>query len=276
VVKGISGQDHSRDGAGMKYVYAVESRRAGGVSIGVNLNPNNACNWRCIYCQVSGLTRGAPPDPDLEQLERELRSMIAIAASDAGGIGPRHIEDVAFSGNGESSLSPRFGDAVQCVRRVLREMDPCGAIRLRLITNGSQILHPQVQIGLHSIEEHAGEVWFKVDGGSREAIARINDVNLDPQGVAHRLGRCAELVSTWVQTCVFSLDGQGPDETWLNDYLSLLRDAGTDRLKGVLLYGIARPSMQPEATRLARLSTEEIESIAASIRETGLTVKVSP
>lgn len=260
----------------MRYVYAVESRRAGGVSIGVNLNPNSACNWRCIYCQVPGLTRGAPPKPDLGQLERELRSMIGTAASEACGREPRHIEDVAFSGNGESSLSPLFGDAVQCVRRVLHEMDPSGVIRLRLITNGSQIFHPQVQSGLRSIEEHGGEVWFKVDGGSREAIARINDVNLDPTGVAHRLGRCAELVSTWVQTCVFALDGREPDELWLKDYLSLLRDAGTDRLKGVLLYGIARPSMQPEASRLARLPPGIIESVAVAIRETGLTVRVSP
>lgn len=260
----------------MEYVYAVESRRAGGISIGVNLNPNSACNWRCIYCQVPGLKRGAPPNPDLVQLELQLRSMIATAASDGDCNPPRHIEDVAFSGNGESTLSPLFGDTVKCVRRVLHDMDPLGAIRLRLITNGSQILHPEVQVGLRLIAEQDGEVWFKVDGGSREAIARINDVNLDPRGVAHRLGRCAELVSTWVQTCVFSLDGRGPDKTWLQDYLSLLRDAGIERLRGVLLYGIARPSMQAEAPRLVRLSTEEIESVAASIRETGLTVKVSP
>jgi hypothetical protein len=58
-------EDHSRDSAGMRYVYPVVSRRAGGVSVGINLNPNNACNWRCIYCQVPGLTRGGPPPIDL-------------------------------------------------------------------------------------------------------------------------------------------------------------------------------------------------------------------
>ncbi|MDX9945398.1 MAG: radical SAM protein, partial [Azonexus sp.] len=34
--------DHSRDSAGLRYVYPVISRRAGGVSVGINLNPNNA------------------------------------------------------------------------------------------------------------------------------------------------------------------------------------------------------------------------------------------
>jgi wyosine [tRNA(Phe)-imidazoG37] synthetase (radical SAM superfamily) len=52
----LSVTDHSRDSAGLRYVYPVVSRRAGGVSVGINLNTNNACNWRCIYCQVPDLS----------------------------------------------------------------------------------------------------------------------------------------------------------------------------------------------------------------------------
>ena len=47
--------DHDRGSAGLTYVYPVISRRSGGLSIGINLNPNNACNWRCIYCQLHAL-----------------------------------------------------------------------------------------------------------------------------------------------------------------------------------------------------------------------------
>ena len=64
--------DHSRDNVGLTYIYPVVSRRAGGVSVGINLNPNNACNWRCIYCQVPELKRGAAPVIDLIRLEAEL------------------------------------------------------------------------------------------------------------------------------------------------------------------------------------------------------------
>ena len=42
----LSVSDHDRNSAGLTYVYPVISRRAGGVSVGVNLNVNNACNWR--------------------------------------------------------------------------------------------------------------------------------------------------------------------------------------------------------------------------------------
>ena len=64
--------DHDRGNAGLKYVYGVLSRRSGGLSIGINLNPNRACNWRCIYCQVPGLVRGVAPPIDLGLLEEEL------------------------------------------------------------------------------------------------------------------------------------------------------------------------------------------------------------
>lgn len=260
----------------MIYVYAVVSRRAGGVSIGVNLSPNNACNWRCIYCQVPGLARGAPPIVDLQRLDQELRSMLqSVTASTPGSTSPG-IEDVAFSGNGESTLSPMFAPAVAVVRNALRDMRMSGNVKLRLITNGSRVMNPSVQTGLKGIAEEHGEAWFKVDGGSTDAIRQVNDVRLSPSTVALRLATCAGLVPTWVQTCVFALDGMSPDENWIRDYLEILTSAGTGRLKGVLLYGLARPSMQPEANRLTRLSMSQIDSIASSIRRTGLTVHVSP
>ena len=69
-------EDHDRAAAGLAYVYPVVSRRAEGVSVGVNLNPNDACNWRCVYCQVPGLIAGNAPKIDLELLEVELREFL--------------------------------------------------------------------------------------------------------------------------------------------------------------------------------------------------------
>ena len=52
--------------------------------------------------------------------------------------------------------------------------------------------------------------------------------------------------------------------------------AGIDKLKGVLLYGVARPSMQPEAPHVSPLSQQALEAYGALIKEKGLTVTVSP
>ncbi len=58
----LSPGNHDRDVAGLTYVYPVVSRRAGGVSVGINLSPDNACNWQCVYCQVPDLVRGKAPE----------------------------------------------------------------------------------------------------------------------------------------------------------------------------------------------------------------------
>lgn len=73
----LTPHDHSRNSAGFQYVYPVLSRRAGGVSVGINLNPNQACNWRCIYCQVPGLVRSQAPDIPLLTLDNELNQLLA-------------------------------------------------------------------------------------------------------------------------------------------------------------------------------------------------------
>ena len=276
----LSENDHSRDSAGMTYVYPVVSRRAGGVSIGINLNPNNACNWRCIYCQVPNLVRGTAPTIDLGLLGRELRLFLdeALHGDFMARRVPessRRIEDVAFSGNGEPTSAVEFPEAVAVVLQVLEETGLRGRIKLRLITNGSLVDNPAVRNALELLGKNNGEVWFKLDAGTRESMLRINGVNLDPQGVAARLCRCAERCPTWVQTCCFALDGFAPSAAEMTAWLDLLRPA-KGRLAGVHLYGLARPSQQAEAHRLARLPAEWLEALARRVRELGLTVLVSP
>jgi len=237
--------NHDRDSAGMTYVYPVVSRRAGGVSVGINLNPNNACNWRCVYCQVPNLVRGSAPVINLAQLEQELRAMLHdIVHGDfmqqRVDAGARHLEDIAFSGNGEPTSAKAFPAAVELVETVLRDFDLLGKIKVRLITNGSLMEQPGVLEAIGRMARCNGEVWFKVDAGTREGISRINDVSLNPAGVLDRLKACAARCPTWVQSCVFAMDGNPPDELEIDAWLQLLKNAGS-AIAGVHLYGLARP-----------------------------------
>jgi wyosine [tRNA(Phe)-imidazoG37] synthetase (radical SAM superfamily) len=277
----LSIQDHSRASAGMTYVYPVVSRRAGGVSVGINLNPNNACNWRCIYCQVPDLKRGGPPPIDLGQLEAELREMLTRLYD--GDFLERHappetrrVVDIAFSGNGEPTCAAEFTDAVGIVGRVLDERKLVEPPRLRLITNGSMLGRAAVQRGIAMIGARDGEVWFKVDRVGVEATRRINGAPSSPQVVLRRLRQCGKLCATWVQTCLFAVDGEPPGARELDEYLELLGKAA-DSLAGVHLYGLARSSHQPEANHLSTLPTQWLENLALRIElHTGLTVRVSP
>ncbi len=277
----LSIRNHDRDLAGLTYVYPVLSRRAGGVSVGINLNPNNACNWHCAYCQVPGLVRGAAPEIDLARLEAELSGFLADLAH--GDWMERHVpegmrtvRDIAFSGNGEPTSAAAFTEAIALTARLRDAFGLGREVPIRLITNGSLVGQRRVQEGLRRLAEAGGEVWFKLDAGTRAGMARINGVALDPAAVARRLERSCELCPTWVQTCMFRWDGAAPTDAELEAYLDVLRRVGPERLEGVLLYGIARPSMQPEAVHLSPLAAEELEAIAARIRKEGLTVRVSP
>ncbi len=276
----LSVRNHDRDLSGMRHVYAVLSRRAGGVSVGINLNPNNACNWHCVYCQVPGLQRGKPPAVDLALLESELRGFLAdLTEGDwMRRFAPesiRTISDIAFSGNGEPTSAEEFGAALDLVLR-LRDEAAMATVPVRLITNGSLMHEERVLDAVRRLGAAGGEVWFKVDAGTAEAIERINGVRIEPETVARRLASCARLCPTWVQTCMFRWDGAAPAAAEVDAYIALLESAGVAALRGVLLYGVARPSMQPEAPRLAPLDEAELQAIAARIEKKGLTVRVSP
>lgn len=273
-------EDHSRDSAGMRYVYPVISRRAGGVSVGINLNPNNACNWRCIYCQVPDLTRGGPPPIDLTLLERELDGFLheAIAGDFMAtrvSAGSRRLVDVAFSGNGEPTSAREFPAAVEIAVRVMAARGLAPELPLRLITNGSLLDRKAVQSGIARLGRTGGEVWFKFDAGTAAGLARINGTRAQPEVVARRLACCAGLAPTWVQTCLFRLDGAAPTEAEIRAWLALLAPLAST-LAGVYLYSLARPSQQKEASRLERLEAGALEAVAARIRQLGLKVRVSP
>jgi wyosine [tRNA(Phe)-imidazoG37] synthetase (radical SAM superfamily) len=267
----------------MTYVYPVVSRRAGGVSVGVNLNPNNACNWACVYCQVPDLVRGAAPEIDRAQLERELRAMLAdILQGDFMQAcvpeGARRLNDIALSGNGEPTSAKAFPQAIELIGRVMADFELTGKTKLVLITNGSLADRPRVQAGIRKMAELNGEVWFKFDSATAAGMRTTNQTRIAPDKHFERLAATARLCPTWLQTCVFAFDGKPPSDEEQAAYLSAVARMKREGIpvQGVLLYGLARPSMQPQAARLSALPTAWLEGFAEKIRAAGLPVKVSP
>ena len=277
----LSTDDHARDAAGLRWVYPVVSRRSGGVSLGVNLNPNQACNWRCVYCQVPNLTRGAGPTVDLSQLQAELESLLGdILRGDfmarRAPTGAR-LTDLAFSGDGEPTSSPDFEAALEVVRELLEREGLLGELPVILITNGSLVERAEVRAGITRLAAMNGRVWFKLDRGTDAGLAAWNGTRATAAQAFERLCTTADLAPTWVQTCMARLDGEPPTEGELEAWLALLARAlelGVP-IQGLLLYGLARPSMQPEATRLSPLSEDWLRALAARVEALGLSVEVN-
>jgi hypothetical protein len=183
---------------------------------------------------------------------------------------------VAFSGNGEPTSAPEFPQAVRRVRDVLAQRALADSLPVRLITNGSLLHRAAVREGIRTLGEMGGEVWFKLDRALPTEIAAINGVPLDVAKVRRDLAACAQLATTWVQTCWFALDGLAPGPASRAAYLAQLAPLA-GKLAGVHLYGLARPSLQAEAARLQRLPEAALEAFGEEIRrETGIRVVVSP
>ena len=274
--------DHSRDVAGLKYIYPVLSRRAGGLSIGINFNTNNACNWRCIYCQVPDLVRGAAPDMDFLLLEQEFRFFLdqvlygdffdRFNVSEA----QRVIKDIAISGNGEPTSLKNFEKAVDLIGQIATEMGVLPTSNYVLISNGSLMYQPSVQNGLKVLSRYGGQVWYKLDSATEHGRKKINDTNQTNQKTLENLNIASTLCETSLQTCMLTYHPID-EEREHKAYLNLMRKISEKQIKlnKIMLYTIARPSMQPEAKQLNRLDKLKMNEFAGQLKKIGYQVSVS-
>jgi wyosine [tRNA(Phe)-imidazoG37] synthetase (radical SAM superfamily) len=274
--------NHDRDVAGLNYVYPVISRRAGGLSIGINFNTNNACNWRCIYCQVPNLTRGSAPKLDLQLLKDELEFFLHDVRHgdfyekfrvDSGN---RIIKDIALSGNGEPTSVSNFAEAVALIGDIATQSGVFPDSHYVLITNGSLIHQQKVQEGLRILARFGGEVWFKFDSATKDGRRLFNNTAQTLKSGIENLRISSQLCTTKLQTCLLDYAGQGLSESEMKAYLDALTQIkSTTGVSEVMLYTLARASMQPEAGQLAALPKAVLNAFAQEVRNTGFTVTVA-
>lgn len=274
--------DHNRNAAGLTYVYPVISRRAGGLSIGVNFNINNACNWRCVYCQVPNLAIGSAPDMDFDLLEKELRFFLNDVLHgdfyDRFNMVAEHrvIKDIAISGNGEPTSLKQLAEAIELIGRVATELGVFPTSKFVLISNGSLIHLPKVQEGIKTLARYGGEVWFKIDSATQEGRKLINRASISWQDSLRNLTLSASLCLTKVQTCLFKYADTGFSSVEQTALLTLFQTIKEQTpVNSVLLYSIARESFQPEASQLTKLSLDELNDFAEKLIALGFNVTVT-
>jgi wyosine [tRNA(Phe)-imidazoG37] synthetase (radical SAM superfamily) len=278
----LSTADHDSSGAGLTYVYPVVSRRAGGLSIGINFNTNNNCNWRCIYCQVPQLQLGAAPPLDFKLLEYELRNFLEDVIKGAfydrfkiGSVEP-HIKDIAIAGNGEPTTLKQFPEAVELIGKIGSELGVFPVSRYILITNGSLIHHVRIQDGLRCLKRYGGEVWFKVDSATPDGKRLLNNTTLSNAAVLANLQQSAKLCSTSIQTCLVDYRNQGFQLAEKQALLAFLANVKhKTAVDTVMLYTLARPSQQAEAVELQAMNPEILQAFAKELQEMGFKVSVN-
>lgn len=267
---------HSRHWRDNRYVYPVISRRSGGLSIGINLNPDKKCNFDCIYCSVDRSTPPLVAHVDLEVLRAELDHMLDLATSGRLFSEPpfdttppplRRLNDVAFSGDGEPTSYRQLGEACRIVADLLSQYR-ANDTRIILITNATLLDRPGVAEAVRFLDAHNGAIWAKLDAGTADYYRVIDRSAVPLQRVLDNIlavGRDRPIV---IQSMFMNVDGQPPTDVEIDAYLQRLGDLrdGGCRIKLVQVYTIAR---QTAENYVRPLSDAEIDAITARVRSAG-------
>jgi len=275
-------EKHPRSFAANRYVYPVISRRAGGLSIGVNLSPEQDCNFRCIYCQVDRRAGTRRCAVDLDRLNVELEQMLSLALSGAIFQNPpfadtpgplRRVNDIALSGDGEPTACGQFAEAVEICARA-RKRHRAESLKLVLITNGSLLHERRVARALGVLDANNGEIWAKLDAGTEAWFRRISRSRVPFQQILSNLRQAAQVRPIVIQSLFMRIDGQGPPPEEVAEYCRRLQeiDAGNRGIKLVQIYTVAR---RPAESSVSALSNAEIDALAETVgQQTGLPVAV--
>ena len=268
-------QDHRRELDANRYVYAVVSRRARGLSIGVNLNPDKACNFDCPYCQVDRTTPGGPSRVDVPDLVAELEDLLRRASGDLWTTPPfdtvapemRRVADVAFAGDGEPTTPAEFPAAARAAREARDRLAP--GVPLRLLTNATLLHKDRVRAALAEFDE----LWCKLDAGTETYFHVVDGTRLPFQRILDNLLLVARERPIVIQSLFLALSGAGPDDVEVAAWVARMREIVDQggRIDHVQVYTVARAPSDP---RCAPLDAARLEAIAAKARDAGLAAAV--
>ena len=269
---------HPRTFETNRFVYPVVSRRSGGVSLGVNLNPDKVCNFDCIYCQVDRVSAAETKFVDLAQLLDELDHALSLVTSGdlfqhprfAGTpLHLRRLNDIAFSGDGEPTTYKNFDEIIASCAEIKRKHHLDG-VKMVLITNASMFHRPAVVHGLELLDANHGEVWAKLDAGTDTYYHLIERTKIPFRQVLDNITAAATLRPLVIQSLFMRVHGEPPTAAELEAFCERLNEiiAAGGQLKLVQIYTVAR---KPAEGFVQPLTDAEVDAIVTLVRvRTGL------
>ena len=270
-----------RDFLENRFVYVVISPRAGGLSVGIDMNPDKKCNFDCAYCEVD---RNVPPvatslnvkamTQEFESTPRlihsgQLRERSAYAHMPADLLELRHV---TLSGDGEPTLCPKFEEAVEAVVHT-RARGRFPFFKLILITNATGLDLEPVQRGIKLLRAE-DEVWAKLDVGTQEEMEKVNRAQVPLTKVLSNILMVGQQRSLVIQSLFPLLDGQEPSPEAIEAYAHRLQEltTGGAMITSVQVYSATRPRHNPAC---GHLPLKTLSRIARTVRSlTGLRVEV--
>lgn len=262
-----------RDFLDNRFVYAVVSPRARGLSVGINMNPDKNCNFRCIYCEVHR-NGDITQQLEVDAMAVELKQTLSLVRS--GRLRERpwyralpdellQLRHVALSGDGEPTLSPLFAAALEAVVHV-RALCGYPFFKLVLLTNATGLDLPHVQQGLRYFTR-SDEVWAKLDGGTQAYVNKVNRSEVPLEKILSNILMIGRQRPVIIQSLFPAISNEEPPLEEIEQYsqrLLELKNSGAD-ISMVQIYSATRPSANSE---FGHLPLKVLSRIAHTVRQT--------
>ena len=269
---------HERSFEANRFVYPVLSRRSGGISIGVNLNPDKICNFDCIYCQVDRTTQSETTFVETDGLLRELNEMLGLVTS--GEIyetekfrdTPAHLRrlnDIAFSGDGEPTTYRNFDEIIAAAAE-LKRRHGLDDVKMVLITNASMFHRLHVKRGLEILDANNGEIWAKLEAGTEAYFQLVDRTPIPFRQILDNIADAARVRPIVIQALFMRVHGEPPPTEELQAFCDRLNEIVVTggQIKLVQVYTIARRTTE---SYVAPLTKDDVDAIVEKVRErTGL------
>ena len=244
----------------------VHSRRLG-VSLGINLLPADGkrCTFDCIYCEC-GFNKDFRPHLPLPTRE-EVRTALEARLKDMQANGPAP-DVLTFAGNGEPTLHPHFPEIIEDTRALRDRYFP--EAKISVLSNSTQVFRPEVFEALKRVDNNILKL-DTVDGDYIRLVDRPSG-HYEVDRLVERLKAFEGKVIIQTMFMKGTFEGKDVDNTsdrFVEPWLKAVKEIGPSQ---VMIYTIDRETPDHD---LRKATHEELDRIAARVRQEGLTVSVS-
>lgn len=244
----------------------IHSRRLG-VSLGINLMPADGkmCNFDCVYCEC-GFNKDHRP-----HLKRPTRAEVAAALEaqlkkmQAEGPQP---DVLTFAGNGEPTGHPDFAGIIDDTIALRNRYFPNA--RVSVLSNATLAVRPEVHAALLKVDNNI----LKLDTVSADYIRRVDR----PTGAysveavieaLHAFGGHVIVQSLFMKGLSEGVSVDNTTDDYVLPWLEAVKHIAPSM---VMVYTIDRATPDPD---LRKATHEELDRIAALVREAGIEVEVA-
>lgn len=241
----------------------IHSRRLG-VSLGMNLMPTTAklCTFDCVYCECGwNQPVSHPVLPTRKQVSEALKAKLSTLNV--------KLDVITFSGNGEPTLHPDFLGIIQdtCA---LRDQY-CPEAKISVLSNSTQLGRSDVVEALRLCDNRILKLDSAID-----ATVHLIDKPVNSQLMVKQILQWLSLFDGdfTLQTCFLrgEYEGQVIDNTTPTELAAWYSAIDQLHPKQVMIYVIDRTT---PLQSLSKVPADEMNAIAAPLREKGIEVIVS-